>query len=311
VVQDESIKNQYAWMMLQIVRGIAALRLINFSLWVSMVLSYFMSVDGNFTLYQCAVSGVSYCTHQYQYEDSCAPTSDVCRVNWGESISILLALTFYQSVVFFMKLLAHDGTREREGIESGEYGTTCRKVTSWVVTLVTTLLLFCFFLLEAFALPFGYKQGQIAFVYPNLIGLYIDAIISLVNIMLFLLCLCTMRLCAEGQECPPGTNIIFSIPALPLIFLSGHAIVVALAHLVSNWEFVNSSLFFMSFSQEFVFFKAIRTFFSTFTITEACLTYFFLAFSKRAWVNAKQVVKQSRFAFLVLCWPSTLIRESL
>lgn len=132
---------------------------------------YFSDVDGEFAKVEC--DSVSYCSNLFVLNPSCQVGSNGnCTVVDFPTIPVLIYLTFAQTLSFFLKYY----TVAEAGLASLDSKGQKRAPTA--VRAVTLAYTFVVFVLQAFALPFGTKEGVIAFSPMRDTGLQVTAIVA-------------------------------------------------------------------------------------------------------------------------------------
>jgi hypothetical protein len=180
-------------------------------------------------------------------------------------VPVLLLLTVMQFWQLFLKLFSKDklvrairGEDVLEGIAVGVSG------YSFVLLL---------FGLEAFALPFGTKQGEIAFAVMNMRGLNITCIIAatLFGIGLPVILICghsKLKLISFDTENKLNIACFASLLAVVVhLFVSG------IWYMVENWSFVDSTLFFVAWEKDMLAYRVVRSWFSALTVLENVLSF--------------------------------------
>lgn len=141
---------------------------------------------------------------------------------------------------------------------------------------LTPFYLFLLFTLEAIVLPFGTKQGEIAFVQFDTHSFEYTIIIFL-SILAWGVLLTFYQSIVEIEDgCGWRVVIImfFAIPyVLSLLSVIIHSAVVVIWNLSDSYQFYTTNLFFLSLNGEFLLYKSVRTFFSTFSLLEAVLAW--------------------------------------
>jgi hypothetical protein len=283
-LSDEAYKEQRKKLGDMLLPFIAFLRLTNTILWVLLIGLYFNQVNGDFPKVKCH-NGISYCSKDYLFHESCSISKDeFCEVHHQDTILILIFLSLSQWMVFFIKDRAANG--EHYADCDDEYNDGVENPISSVFVYFgmfgfNHFYLFLLFILEAIALPFGTKEGHIAFVVmdPHYLEYSVSAFLSVLGFGIFLT-LCQIMFLNDDTSSANACAwkfcvlMFFAFPyALMVIELLIHATVVTIWNIVDNYNFYGASMFFLSLKNDYLLYRSVRTFFSALTLLESFCTW--------------------------------------
>lgn len=249
-------------------------------LWFLLVLLYFVDIDGSFPEIVCP--SVRYCSRFYVLDQAtCAPSGRQCRAPQPATALLLCFLCIAQCNIGAFRCLSHNiYFCDRLAGDRLERNSASFRALACVGLSVANLPFLSLFVLEAVAIPFGTKDGHVAFAYLEPHGLQWAALVAFV---LFTLGIVASRLVRCDTLC-----VVLWIPcaiALFLVLLTfGAAVFIWFAS--EHGEFVGASLFVLAWKQDYVLYKVVRT---TFTVLSVAESLFFYAFVSTATQSATLV----------------------
>jgi hypothetical protein len=254
----------------RVVRGygwaLAVLRHVNMALWCALIGVYFAEVDGSFTRVTCADDGLTYCSNMYLLCPDCAIAAERCTADLFATVSVLVLMTVMQLANFLVRFIGRHGADRRAPL----------------VQVSAFLLLLLLFALEAFALPFGTKEGHIAFAQLDPRGLNITAIVATASLFI------TLPLLKNGQG---WACLGFGCVGLALLLaVVLHVAVSTIGFMVDRWAFVDATLFFVAWEKEQLAYRVLRSWFSALVVLENVLTFGFFVSVRRAYASVDKEV---------------------
>jgi hypothetical protein len=250
--------------------AVALCRAVNILLWAMLILLYFSQVDGVFPAFSCA-DGTAYCSRLFRFRDDCAPSGQACAVSLPDTVPVLVLLTLMQFMQFYVRAFAKQVLRQavrgrKGGGDDFDLGLTVLAALAAICAYAFLLLLFG---LEAFALPFGTKQGEIAFAIMDMRGLgYTCAVAAVLVGFVY-----PSAMYTEVYARWVSVGSLGFIGLLSLLAVAVHLLVSGLWYTADNWPFVGSSLFFVAWESDTLAFRVVRSWFSALTILENILVF--------------------------------------
>jgi hypothetical protein len=225
-------------------------------LWLALIALYFSEIDGAFARVQCGPKGdaIAYCSNEFVLATDCAPTGQNCSVDRFVTVPVLIYLTLAQASRLVIKDISAMTRRYPNGAR--DWGD---RVVLLIFIAAINSFLVVVFVLEAFALPFGEKEGTVAFVLFRGDGLNITALVAAAAQVLLALGL--------GLSCGAESAVLLWV--LAGAALGVHSIVAAALHWAQNARFVSASLFFLGPERAFLPYRLLRTAYSVALLGES------------------------------------------
>jgi hypothetical protein len=291
---------------------VGILRFTNTILWILLIYYYFHQINQQFYHVSCD-HNIHYCSKDYYYDHTChIDDTHPCTISQSYvTVSILIFLSLSQCMVFFIKDRGVNGTPVDDDYVESPY----TKSFSYLGPF-TPMYLLLLFSLEAISLPFGTKEGEIAFVKMDTYSLEYTVIIflSLLTWGIILTIYQSFYEFLSGWDFV--TFFLFAVPyTLALLALILHCGVVVVLNFIDHHRFYTANIFFFSLQGEFILYKSLRTMFSSLSIFETVLTWLCIRIDNgdRSWWRWKngERIREDNLSLRLCCatlldWPTLI-----